>query len=236
MRQIPRLFVAEALAEGRRFPLPPGQTHQLATVLRLAPGAELRLLDDRTGEWAARIVEAGRRAVTVEVGALIRARETVPDCWLVAAPIRRFAFTVEKATELGIARVVPLLTERTQHHRQSRARLVAHMVEAAEQCGRTALPELAEPVRLPALLAGWDPARTLLFADEEGGAPMPTVPPPVALLIGPEGGFAAAERARLRANPSCRPVSLGPHLLRAETAAVVAIAQWQRLALGSSPV
>lgn len=231
MRQIPRLFVGFQLSEGLVAPLPAAQTHYLATVLRLQPGAELRLLDDRTGEWAAIIEAAGRRDVTVRVGAMIRGREQVPDLWLLAAPIRpeRFAWTVEKATELGVARVVPVLTERTQHARKKAERLRAHMVEAAEQCGRTALPRLADPVRLTDLLAGWDPARALLFADEEGGAPMAAVvaPPPAAILIGPEGGFSAAERVMLRANPSGRRLSLGPRILRADTAAVVAIAQWQ---------
>jgi 16S rRNA (uracil1498-N3)-methyltransferase len=231
VRQIPRLFVEPVLAEGLRFPLPPEATHYLSTVLRLAPGAELRLLDDRTGEWAARVTEAGRRAVSVEVGALIRARETVPDCWLVASPLRpeRFQLTVEKATELGIARIIPLLTERTQHHHPNLARLRAHMVEAAEQCGRTALPTLADPVRLPDLLGDWESPRTLLFADEEGGAPMPALTPPAAILIGPEGGFSPAERALLLAHPAAIRLSLGPRILRAETAAIAAIAQFQLL-------
>jgi 16S rRNA (uracil1498-N3)-methyltransferase len=231
MRQIPRLFVDFALSGNLVAPLPAAQTHYLATVLRLQPGAELRLLDDRSGEWAAIIESAGRRDVMVRVGAMIRGREQVPDLWLLAAPIRpeRFAWTVEKATEMGVARIVPVLTERTQHARQKPERLRAHMVEAAEQCGRTALPELAEPVRLPELLAGWDAARALLFADEEGGAPMPEVAaaPPAAILIGPEGGFSSGEREMLRGQPASRRLSLGPRILRADTAAVAALAQWQ---------
>lgn len=241
MRQIPRLFVETTLARGLLLPLSPAQTHQLATVLRLGPGAELRLLDDRTGEWAGRIETAGRRAVTVRIGAMIRGRETVPDLWLLAAPIRpeRYALVAEKATELGVCRLVPVLTERTQHHRQSLARLRAHMIEAAEQCGRTALPELAPPAPLAAVLAAWDPSRRLLFADEAGGAPMKEVagPPPVAILIGPEGGLAPAERAALAAHPAARRLSLGPRILRADTAAVAAIAQWQMAAApaGAAP-
>lgn len=234
MRQIPRLFVEPRLEAGLRFPLSAAHTHYLATVLRLAPGAELRLLDDQSGEWAARVASAGRRAVEVEVGAQIRGRETVPDLWLLAAPIRpeRFALTAEKATELGVARLVPVLTARTQHGRLRLDRLRAHMVEAAEQCGRTALPELSAPCPLAGLLAGWDPARTLLFADEEGGAPMDRLAPapPAAILIGPEGGFDAAERAAIRAHPAARALSLGPRILRADTAAVAAIALWQALA------
>jgi 16S rRNA (uracil1498-N3)-methyltransferase len=231
MRQIPRLFVDVELGSGLVVPLPPAQTHYLATVLRLEPGAELRLFDDRTGEWAAIIESAGRRELHVRIGAMIRGRETVPDLWLMAAPIRpeRFAWTVEKATELGVARIVPVLTERTQHARLKPERLRAHMVEAAEQCGRTALPVLAEPARLADLLAGWERARVLIFADEEGGLPMPALaaPPPAAILIGPEGGFSAAERERLSAHPGSQRLSLGPRILRADTAAVAAIAQWQ---------
>jgi 16S rRNA (uracil1498-N3)-methyltransferase len=233
MRQIPRLFVGFTLEGGLVHPLSAAHSHYLATVLRLQPGAELRLLDDRTGEWAAIVAEAGRRAVMVRVGAMIRGRETVPDLWLLAAPIRpeRFALTVEKATEMGVARIVPVLTARTQHARQNPERLRAHMVEAAEQCGRTALPELAEPVPLAVLLAGWDPSRALLFADEEGGAPMDAVaaPPPLAILIGPEGGFAPHEREALLAQGCARRLALGPRILRADTAAVAAIAQWQLL-------
>ncbi|MFN3592236.1 MAG: 16S rRNA (uracil(1498)-N(3))-methyltransferase [Thermaurantiacus sp.] len=231
MRQIPRLFVDFELSGDLVAPLAPAQTHYLATVLRLQPGAELRLLDDRTGEWAAIIERVGRRETTVRVGAMIRGREQVPDLWLLAAPIRpeRFAWVVEKATEMGVARVVPVLTERTQHARQKHDRLRAHMLEAAEQCGRTALPQLDEPVKLADMLAAWGAGRALLFADEEGGAPMPdaAAPPPAAILIGPEGGFSPAERKNLMSMPMAQRLSLGPRILRADTAAVAALAQWQ---------
>jgi 16S rRNA (uracil1498-N3)-methyltransferase len=234
MRQIPRLFVDTLLHAGAQLSLPPAQTHYLATVLRLVPGAELRLLDNRTGEWAARIVAAGRRQVEVSIGAQIRPRETAADLWLLAAPIRpeRFALTIEKATELGVARIVPVLTERTQHGRLRPEKLLAHMVEAAEQCGRTALPDLADVQKLPALLAEWPEGRALIFADEEGGLPLAEAcpPAPAAILIGPEGGFSPAERAMLVAHAAARRVSLGPRLLRADTAAVAAIALWQALA------
>ncbi len=238
MRQIPRLFVDLPLEGGLVLPLSAAHTHYLARVLRLQPGAELRLLDDRTGEWAAIIESAGRREVVVRVGAMIRGREQVPDLWLLAAPLRpeRFALTVEKATEMGVARIVPVLTERTQHVRQNPERLRAHMVEAAEQCGRTALPHLAGPVRLAELLGAWNAGRVLLFADEEGGAPMDAVaaPAPAAILIGPEGGFAPAERAAIGALPFARRLALGPRILRADTAAVAAIAQWQMAVAAAS--
>ena len=228
MRQIPRLFVEPQLETGLVVQLEDRHVHYLATVLRLQPGAELRLLDDRTGEWAAAVLEAGRKRVLVRIGAMIRGRESVPDLWLLTAPIRaeRFEWIVEKATELGVRRIVPVLTERTNHARLKPERLRAHMVEAAEQCGRTALPELAGAVKLPALLAEWDPARRLLFADEEGGAAMDALKPatPAAILIGPEGGFSEDERRTLRALPFVTAIPLGPRSLRADTAAVAALA------------
>ncbi len=231
MRQIPRLFVDRLLEAGAEFELEGGQVHYLATVLRLDRGAELRLLDDRTGEWAAEVADVGRRRVSVRVGAMIRGREETPDLWLLAAPIKpdRFEWIVEKATELGVRRIVPVLTERTNHARLKPERLRAHMVEAAEQCGRTALPELADAVKLPALLAGWDAGRALLFADEEGGAAMDALKPstPAAILIGPEGGFSPAERSAVLALPQARRLALGPRILRADTAVVAAIAQFQ---------
>ncbi|WP_199553981.1 16S rRNA (uracil(1498)-N(3))-methyltransferase [Sandaracinobacteroides hominis] len=234
MRQIPRLFVSEALQTGAEFPLEDGHAHYLATVLRLDVGAELRLLDDRTGEWAAVVSEAGRRRIRVRVGAMIRGRETVPDLWLLTAPIRaeRFEWIVEKATELGVRRIVPVLSERVNHARLKPERLRAHMVEAAEQCGRTALPELVEAAKLGELLKGWDSGRALLFADEMGGAAIGElgVGVPAAILIGPEGGFSEAERAAILAVAGVKRMSLGPRILRADTAVVAAIAQFQAFA------
>jgi 16S rRNA (uracil1498-N3)-methyltransferase len=231
MRQIPRLFVGERLEAGAELVLADSQAHYLATVLRLDRGAELRLLDDLTGEWAAEVSDVGRRKISVRVGAMIRGRETVPDLWLLTAPIRteRFEWIVEKATELGVARIVPVLTQRVNHGRLKPERLRAHMVEAAEQCGRTALPELAEAVKLADLLAGWDAGRALLFADEEGGDGMAVLKPapPAAILIGPEGGFSADERAAVLALSATRRLGLGPRILRADTAVVAAIAQFQ---------
>ncbi len=227
MRQIPRLFHDEALAAGP-LRIEGKPAHYLAHVLRLGPGAEVRLFDDQTGEWRAEWVSADRRGVALELVERVAPREAVSDIWLLAAPIRpeRFQWTVEKATEMGVARIVPVLTERVQHHRQNPARLRAHMIEAAEQCGRTALPQLAEPVRLDALLAGWDAGRTLLLADEGGAAPLDApVRLPAAVLIGPEGGFSDAERASVKAVPSARAFGLGPRILRADTAAVAALAQ-----------
>lgn len=233
MQQIPRLFVEEPLSDGACVALAPAQAHYLRHVLRLQPGAELRLLDDVSGEWAAELVAVSKKAMQARLIRHVAPREQAPDLWLLAAPIRpeRFHWLAEKATEMGVRRFVPVLTERVNHARQNQARLRAHMIEAAEQCERTALPELMEPITLAALLDGWDSGRMLILADEAGGVPMPDINPslPAAILIGPEGGFADAERARLLQLPQTRRITLGPRVLRADTAAVAAMAQFQLL-------
>jgi 16S rRNA (uracil1498-N3)-methyltransferase len=225
---LPRLFVGQALAEGATLTLDGAPANYLANVLRLDPGARVRLFDDRTGEWLAEIVEAGRKRVALAVGQHLRDRETVPDLWLLFAPIKRgrIDWLVEKATELGVARLVPVLTRRTVVDRLNLDRLRAHIVEAAEQCGRTALAELAEPVKLERLLADWPPDRILLFADEAGGERLSAGPGPAAVLIGPEGGFTDEERVAIRAIPQARPIGLGPRILRADTAALASVALW----------
>ena len=231
MRQIPRLFVEQPLAEGLAVALEGGPAHYLGTVLRMAAGATVHLFDNQTGEWAAAIETVMKRALIVRVGARLRPRETVPDLWLLSAPIRRerFEWIVEKATELGVARIVPVLTERTNRDRIKADRLRAHMVEAAEQCERTALPELADSIALKALLADWPTDRALIFADEGGGEPMARLAAkgPAAILIGPEGGFSEGERSMILAVQAVKRLSLGPRILRADTAVVAAIAQFQ---------
>jgi len=226
-RSLPRLFVHEILAEGRSVSV---DGNYLAAVLRLGPGDRVKLFDDRTGEWLATIAEAGKRRVTLEVGERLRERESVPDLWLLFAPIKRgrIDWLVEKATELGVARLVPVLTRRTIVDRLNLERLRAHAVEAAEQCERTALPVLDEPRKFEAVLRDWPEDRALHFADEGGGAPLASAaaPAPAAILIGPEGGFTEEERAAIRALPSARPVSLGPRILRADTAALAAVSLW----------
>lgn len=227
----PRLFVDEALAEGQALALPAAQSHYLAGVMRLKAGDSLRLFDDRTGEWTATVDDAGRKSVRVTIGRRIAPREAVPDLWLCAAPIKRgrIDWVAEKACELGVARLQPVLTRRTVVDKLNLERLRAHMIEAAEQCGRTALPGIAEPVTLAKLLDGWPADRQLVFADETGGEPLGSTlrPGPAAILIGPEGGFDPAERERIRALPQAVGVSLGPRVLRADTAAVAAVALWQ---------
>jgi 16S rRNA (uracil1498-N3)-methyltransferase len=163
---------------------------------------------------------------------MLRPRETVPDVWLVPALLKkdRFDLILEKSTELGVARIQPLITRRCVADKLNLDRACAITTEAAEQCARTALPQLADPVKLDALLAGWQHDRALFFADENGGEPAEAAfaahSGPAAILTGPEGGFDDAERAAIRAHPAARPISLGPRILRGETAAIAALAVW----------
>jgi 16S rRNA (uracil1498-N3)-methyltransferase len=229
---LPRLFVDQALAQDTMLTLEGAPANYLVNVLRLGPGARVKLFDDRTGEWLAEIAEAGKKRLTLTVGERLRPREAVPDLWLLFAPIKRgrIDWLIEKATELGVARFVPVITRRTVVDRLNLDRLRAHVVEAAEQCERTSLAELAEPQRLDALLSAWPAGRILHFADEAGGEPFEARPGPAAILVGPEGGFTAEERAAIRSLPEARPVSLGPRILRADTAALAAVALWMHAA------
>ena len=224
----PRLFVDAALGEGVEVALDTAQANYLLAVMRLKSGDAVRCFDDRSGEWAAEIVSTGKRDARLRMVAHLSPREPVPDLWLVAAPIKRqrIDWLAEKACELGVARLSPVITRRTVIDRLNLDRLRAHMIEAAEQCGRTALPMLDEPVKLAALLRDWPTERTLYFADETGGARFAPGPGPAAILIGPEGGFDPAEREAIRALPQARGISLGPRILRAETAALAAVSLW----------
>lgn len=228
----PRLFVETQLAAGELRRIDGPQGHYLATVMRLKAGDPVKLFDDVTGEWLAVATEARKRDVTLEVRDLLRPRENVPDLWLCAAPIKkgRIDWVVEKACELGVARVAPVLTRRAVVDKLNLERLRTHMIEAAEQCGRTALPELAEPVKLTTMLRDWPAERALFFADETGGAPaleaMRSHAGAAAILIGPEGGFDGEEREAIRALPQAVGISLGPRILRAETAAAAAVSLW----------
>ena len=234
-RSTPRLFVDRPLAPGP-LALDGPPAHYLLSVMRLKAGDPVKLFDDRTGEWLATVAAAGKRDLVLDVATQLRPRETAPDLWLCAAPLKkgRIDWMAEKACELGVARLAIVLTRRTVVDKPNTDRLRAHMVEAAEQCGRTALPELAEPVKLDALLAAWPAGRALFFADETGGAAALTAmrarPGPAAVLIGPEGGFDAAERDAIRALPDAVGIGLGPRILRADTAAAAAVALWMAAA------
>jgi 16S rRNA (uracil1498-N3)-methyltransferase len=226
-----RLFVDTPMSDGLTLIIDGAQAHYLLNVMRLKVGDALCLFDDRSGEWRGVIGDVRKRDLSLTLTDHLRPREAVPDLWLAAAPIRRarYDWVAEKACELGVARFVPVLTRRAVVDRVKDDRLRTHMIEAAEQCGRTALPELAPPQALPALLATLN-GRTLFFADEAGGEHFANAIAahrgPAAILIGPEGGFTDAERAAVVATPGAVGISLGPRILRADTAAVAAVAIW----------
>lgn len=231
----PRLFVDQPIVPGAvRIDGP--QAHYLIAVMRLKQGDPVKLFDGVSGEWLGTAASIGKRDLTLEVTELLRPREAVPDLWLCAAPLKkgRIDWLMEKACELGVDRVVPVLTRRTVVDRLNLDRLRAHMIEAAEQCGRTAVAALDEPVKLTALLRDWPAERALFFADEAGGLPafeaMRAQPGAAAILIGPEGGFDDDERAAIRALPGAIGIGLGPRILRADTAAATAISLWMAAA------
>lgn len=233
-KSLPRLFVRTPLSEGAHVELDAAQANYLGNVMRLGEGAELLTFDGRSGEWLARIVEAGKKRMTLVAEQRTREPETVPDVWLAFAPVKRTQtdWLVEKATELGVAKLLPVMTRRTIAERVKLERLEAIAMEAAEQCGRTGLPELVEPQPLARFLDRRDTGRTLYFADEGGGEPAAAAfkAGSATILTGPEGGFTDEERAAIRAVPNAVPVSLGPRILRAETAALAALASYMTVA------
>ena len=232
-KSLPRLFVGEPLAPGGTVELGRDQANYLGNVMRLGEGAELLVFDGISGEWLARIAGAGKKRMALQIERRTREAEQVPDVWLAFAPVKRAQtdWMIEKATELGAARLIPVITQRTIVERVKLERLQSIAIEAAEQCGRTTLPEIAEPVPLPNLLELGD-GRTLYFADENGGetAASAFAPGPATILTGPEGGFSEDERALVRAAPGAVAISLGPRILRAETAALAALAAWMAVA------
>jgi 16S rRNA (uracil1498-N3)-methyltransferase len=238
-KSLSRLFVRAALNVGTSVELDTAQANYLGNVMRLGVGAELLVFDGASGEWLARISEAAKKRMILTVERRTREPETVPDVWLAFAPVKRAQtdWLVEKATELGAARLIPVITQRTVTQRVKLERLEAIAIEAAEQCGRTRLPEITGPVSLKQLLAGCNPPRRLYFADERGGetALKAFVRGSALILTGPEGGFTEEERALVREAPDTIPVSLGPRILRAETAALAALAVFMASA-GDWPV
>ena len=233
-KSLPRLFVETPLGKGVTVELNAGQANYLGNVMRLGADEHVLLFDGASGEWIARIAQAGRKRMTLAVEDRTREQEAVPDLWLAFAPVKRpqTDWLVEKATELGAARLLPVLTRRTVAERVRHERLEAIAIEAAEQCGRTRLPEIAEPMRLNQLLQRRDASRRLYFADEAGGedAAKAFTSGPALILIGPEGGFTEDERTLIRVAANAVPISLGPRILRAETAALAALAAWMSAA------
>ncbi|MFT3964338.1 MAG: 16S rRNA (uracil(1498)-N(3))-methyltransferase [Sphingobium sp.] len=234
-KSAPRLYVDTPLGEGVAVPVDGNAAHYLLSVMRIGEGDAVLLFDGRSGEWAARAGMIRKRDLVLTCEARTRPLEQVPDFRLCVAPIKkgRIDLVAEKACELGVAEVQPVLTRRAVVDKLNGDRLRAQMVEAAEQCGRTTLPVLADMTTLPRLLENWDEGRTLFFADEEGGTPMADAfaahTGPAALLVGPEGGFTDEERALIRTHRAATAISLGPRILRAETAAIAATACWMAL-------
>ncbi len=232
-----RLHLDEALAAGVVVDVGPARSHRLGAVLRMGPGDAVIVFNGRDGEFHTVVESAARRRYTLRLGDRLRRPEPESDIWLLFAPIKRgpIDFLVGKATELGAAAVWPVTTTRTTARRVGLGRLRCHAVEAAELCGRTSVPELRPPVPLDRALRGWPADRRLFWCDEGGGGraaatAFSEAPARAALLVGPEGGFTEAERTRLRSHPAASAVDLGPRLMRAETAALAALACWQAAA------
>ncbi|KIC46456.1 16S rRNA methyltransferase [Ruegeria sp. ANG-S4] len=233
-----RLYVEHALGQGQSVELTRDQAHYLFGVMRLSVGRRVAVFNGQDGEWLAEVAEAGKRGGMLTCVERTRPLQLPPDLWLLFAPIKkaRTDFIVEKAAEMGAARIMPIQTEFTNSERIRQDRLQAHAVEAAEQCGGTFVPEVAELQRLDRVLDAWPDHRQLMFCDEaEVGSALRLSAnnkgQPWAILIGPEGGFSEPERKRLSRLPYAHVVSLGPRILRADTAAVAAMTMWQQ-ALG----
>ncbi len=227
-----RLFIDDDLAAARLVELTPTQAHYLTAVLRLRAGAQLLVFNGRDGEWVATLAETHKRGASLRIESQMRAQQSGPDIDYLFAPLKRsrLDYMVQKATEMGIARLRPVITDRTIAERVNGERMHANVVEAAEQCGILRVPEVEAPVRLDRVLDDWDEARRIVYCDEhdEMSDPIATLeklsPGPLAVLVGPEGGFSLAERERLVGKSYVVPLSLGPRIMRADTAAVAVLA------------
>ncbi len=230
-----RLFVEAALGQDARVVIEEGQAHYVLHVMRAKAGDRLSLFNGHDGEWLAEVRETAKRTCTVECTQQIAPQSEVPDLWLVFAPVKKTPadYLTQKATELGVRVLQPVVTRRTIVTRVNTERMRANAVEAAEQSGRVSVPEIREPLGFDKLLAAWPAGRRILFCDEGGDAApiaeaLRAAPhQPWAVVIGPEGGFDPAERALLRSLPLVTPVTLGTRILRADTAALAALAIWQ---------
>lgn len=232
-----RLYIDAALTAGAHIDLPKTQAHYIATVMRKSEGDAVRLFNGRDGEWRADIVSASKKGVTLSVNTHLRTCSPMLDIWLLFAPVKRARtdFMIEKATELGAAQIHPVITARTQFPKLRLDRMQTQVIEAAEQTERLDIPDVFEPVKLDKLLADWDAGRTLLFADEAGDGQSAfeaaqSLSGPAAILIGPQGGFTDTEREVLKSKPFVRAVTLGPRILRADTAAVSMLTLYQAAA------
>lgn len=240
----PRLYVDASLEQGAQIALNPAQSHYLGTVLRLKLGSRVLVFNGRDGEWAASLAIA-RRAAALFIDAKTRPQSSPADLHYLFAPLKaaRLDYMVQKAVEMGVSRLQPVLTHHSQVARVNTGRMRANAIEAAEQCGILSLPDVGELIAFTRLLAEWDSARRLVFCDEGAETANPIaalagIPrSPVAVLIGPEGGFAEDERASLLKLPNVLRLSLGPRILRADTAAVAALALVQAVLgdWGSAP-
>jgi 16S rRNA (uracil1498-N3)-methyltransferase len=236
--RLQRLFVDAPLSAGAMVELDRGQANYLLNVLRMKGGAELLVFNGRDGEWRAALEPQGKRAATIRATSLERRQPDAPGLVYAFAPLKvgRLDYMVQKAVEMGAGVLQPVITQHTQQPRLNIAKVRANALEAAEQCGVLALPDCHEPIRFEAFIDGWDTDRALIFCDEdhETDNPLEKLTPlrgrPLGLLIGPEGGFSDAERARLRALPFVTAIPLGPRILRADTAAVAALAVVQAVA------
>lgn len=231
-----RLYVDHPLGTGQSVPLDRDQSNYLFNVMRLKPGDDLALINGRDGEWSAEVREASKRSGLLECLVQTAPLRPPPDLWLLFSPIKkaRTDFIVEKATEMGAARILPVQTAFTNSERIRQDRLQAHAIEAVEQCGGTFVPEVGELVPLTHVLDRWPAERRILWADEGRAGkvePLEAMQGPWAILIGPEGGFSSSERERLGQMKQVYPISLGPRILRADTAVVAALTLWQQ-ALG----
>jgi 16S rRNA (uracil1498-N3)-methyltransferase len=233
-----RLYVSADLGSGVTVRLEEGQAHYLRNVLRGGEGDRLLVFNGRDGEWLAELCHVAKRGATIACLNQTRPQKGGPDIWLAFAPVKKTPsdYLVQKAAELGVSVLQPVFTRRTIVARINEERMAANAVEAAEQSGRLTVPEIREAVSFDKLLASWPKERRLLFCDEGGDAKAMTQAAresrggPAAILTGPEGGFDRGERAALRALPFVVPVTLGPRILRADTAALAALAVWQSIA------
>jgi 16S rRNA (uracil1498-N3)-methyltransferase len=230
-----RVYVDDGLSAGARLELDDAPSHHVAVVLRAGEGDALHLFNGRDGEWRAAIARIAKGTVTVAVERQTAPQRSVPDVHLLAAPVKRtpFDYLVQKATELGVARIRPVITRRTIVDRVNEDRMRANAIGAAEQSGRLDIPAIDEPVQLQKLLQAWPADRRIMFCDEAGDA-LPAAEAlakagrgPWAILTGPEGGFDPAEREMIRTLSVTVPVALGPRIMRADTAALAAITIWQ---------